>query len=426
MPNRINADGASAGHPSGRPRGAIIYGGAYYQILTATDNPLSNSIAAFKSTDGGGTWTELDSSNRPNSFGGGPAVSWDGVSSDVLVAFYEFPGNVALIHFDLGTETWGIPFGNSGSPALEPIALWQRSDSAWYALFIDPADFDSITLKSAIWDGASWGSEVDLVAAAGIPDDGTVQIDVQGPASVVDPDDALHVFFRTRSFDDPDYENRFFYERVAGGSVSSVLDFGNDDLADTVQSKFLWLGAPSSAVAVIGDSLYWGVFRYQTGGVSAAQFAALYIGTPLSSPTFTPTGPIDPDGAAASTTDAPVGAFPAMQYDGATLYGTFVRWSSTNSIPSQIVQAYNTSGDYDNPADWQSRVLFDYQVTPLSPAPEPPYHIVDALLALPSSQYAFGIQGETSEPVLLPHQWFSGGVFVANTVRIPRMVRLRA
>lgn len=412
-------DFPSTGQPSGRQWGSFFRNGKYYQILATSTNPFGNSLSAFSSVDGT-TWTKLDEASQPSGTRGGPGCYWDGSSATVAVVFESFTDSVIrFTEFDLETETWGAVSGDGPAGSILPLGLYRRSDNSYITLLIS----DPIYLSAVTFDGSTWGTPFDVAAnmraLSGYDPDDT---DLRGPTAVLDDADRLHVFWGNDSFA-VDWDNRYFYQAIeADNSLGQFTDFGNSDLADT--SDVLLTGPPGGAPVIVDGNLIWGVYRNQIFGVDAAQFAAIYIGTPLSAPAFTPTGPIDPTGAAIASPAAKLGDYPTMQLIGGILYGTFIR-ANIDGVPSQIVQAVNAGPDYTT--GWTSSLLLDYLVTPLSPEPDPGYLICSPILSQDDegvvNGYGFGVQLAAFEPIPMPEFWFAGNVvLVPNYVRVPRWV----
>ncbi len=171
---------------------------AYYLLLQNLNN---NTYVVVKSTDAGATWTECDAAHHPtytaNFFG---AFRRGTQNPNLICGVYRTnagTGEIALITFDMVSETWTGPFaqftgvpvinGFNGYTPFNGVYQFANGDFAIYFLgtFLDPNDKLYYWLWSA--GSATWGTPVPVFDSGG-SDFGVGFGGVRCANSVVEPD----------------------------------------------------------------------------------------------------------------------------------------------------------------------------------------------------------------------------------------------
>ena len=292
---------------------------------------------AWKSLDGGSTWTQINGVGFGSlGWADTPVPSYyDGLHTvTFLYNQGNRTGNVFLQSFDLNSETWGAPFAAQGLPThIAPWALWPLG-GGFIALFQDDTA-SPLPFQTQIWDGSSWGALVDItVNAQALTGFNPANTFFLNAFSAIDPAGVLHVIFRTSSLNAA-WNNRYFYQEVTpANTLQNFAEFpgqggAHPDLHTSLSPT------PGPTLIVLGNSLYWGIIR-NNYGPGAATFPSVYIGTPLINPVWTELGNLDP---AAVSTQVPV-AFPSLFYDpvGGQIFADFIRPSVALGNQAQAIE----------------------------------------------------------------------------------------
>lgn len=180
----------------------IEYNSALYQIAVRVDDsgsqPFPRTIAVYKSTDNGATWSVLDNSNAPTCFY--HSAGYDATNNIIWFGYIPTAGNVnlAIVSFDLATETYGT--ADTGGPATSSNGL---SDGRYLTtqvlstgIAVISYPFVTSTHNGArlVEYNAGWGSPVTLAAGAAAFTDQYVQ----GSALDID-NDVVYYFIRSTS-----------------------------------------------------------------------------------------------------------------------------------------------------------------------------------------------------------------------------------
>lgn len=365
-------DGTHEGSAGGMSGSALFGGmsldGITYKLMLSSN---SNLGIMAKSTDGGATWAVLDAAH-------GPAASaivgvWDG--DQTITCAWRVAGGglvaVKLINFDLGSGTWGAAYGTSGGPTANGLS----------GVFLRGADVlvcyqsrDSFPpgapsgLAVSIFTGGAWTTTVDLganILGLALWDSEKMLVSNQS-TFVMDAGGVLHAFFFvTTSFAIPDWKHRCFYQALAtDNSLGSFEDFPGQ-VAPLPGGKYDILsfsGVPFGTPLIIADMIVVPVVITNRVTSDPPEVAALYIGTPVSSPVWSidNTKSLDPDAFSDTTLRAEMPAalvledgvlwsvFSALAADGATNYGRL-----------RLCQSSNLA----SPADgWSAITIFDLTV----------------------------------------------------------------
>ena len=252
----------------------VSFGGALYQVL-ANDLGFNPGFwRAFKSVDGGATWTALDTADEaaPNvgvsAFDGGHIITvcvitgTFGPVNDVSFSFYDF---------DLLTETWGGQYGLTHFGDVQGISsLIYRPDGSKLVFYSDTGA-SSYWRSTAIPYSGGFGTPIDL--CANIASLSTLPgVNGTEMASVVDPAGVTHVTFWVG--DATDTTPFLFYQQINADNSLGAF-FESPALVGGPGAG----GNSGNAICIFGNNV---VISYPgtTGEV------AMYSGTPLNAPSF--------------------------------------------------------------------------------------------------------------------------------------------
>jgi hypothetical protein len=183
---------------------------ALYLLLAHALSGVQTQIEAWKSTDGGETWAEVDAANHPPA--GSPSVTGSEVRQCVFrrcsdkrylkVCYGDIDNKLRICVFDMQTDTWGTPSSvgpETGFPRGTAFfgggaSLVQRSDDDYVVLYTRPvADREAIGAETysriayVTYDGSSWGSPVEVGETG-------VERSYAAMRAVVGADDRIHFF----------------------------------------------------------------------------------------------------------------------------------------------------------------------------------------------------------------------------------------
>jgi len=259
--------------------GPWLVNGNLYTVLMPLINSGTAACDAWKSTDGGQTWTRLDAANAPQ--GGYMTPCFDGdhtmtVAMTTVASVVGAPVNA--VAFDCHSETWGAPvlsgFSDVGGPMLL-IPLPNGDKLFVYSVFGVVQD-----VVGAIFSSGAWGPELVLdtnMLAAMVGNEGA-QL---GPFAICDPaTGTTHLFVL---YADGAFTFHLFYQAIASdGTLGSFFEF--PDVLTVLNTIY---GTP----CIVGNTL---VFPVQTLDGSGNNRTGVYIGTGLASPVWQLFADIDP------------------------------------------------------------------------------------------------------------------------------------
>ena len=276
-----------------------------FWALVQNDNFDPPESEAYKSTDGGKTWTLTGDQ-------GWTSVGWLSVPApavfdgDHTVTFFFSQGNFTrlnfLIQYDLNSGTWSAPFaeldtGDSGITYI-PQAIARKSNGHFVVLYtLDETNEPQQVLPvySQEWDGAAWSTAVHVSAdaeASGAFDPNLYSF-VYSTAAL-DSSDNWHIVLMAQETHAPfTAPPLFYYQQLsAAGAVVNFFEFPgqvapNPDLVSLEVQ-------PAPNLLISGNTLYWMVNRNNYSGQGASTFPAVYVGSPIDNPTWRETGNIDP------------------------------------------------------------------------------------------------------------------------------------
>lgn len=273
-PILIAADyGASGNAP--QPRnifGPISIAGVLWIILG--DNNTT-TIDAFKSTDGGQTWTQV--SSGPN-VGYIFAAQSDGATGITVAIGSQDIGSFHLYTFDTVAQTWSSAFASSGAQLADSFnTLLRRSDGSYVLLFVAyPPVAGVLKPKYGVWDGVAWSfAALTTNAPAGVFETDFVN-------GVVDSNDLVHTFRNLNN----GASAAFAYQAIKpDNSLGNFANFTN--VAFPTIASFSETGVAS--VSNTFDFLFFPV-TINLAGFPNNGFPAALIGTPRTAPVWSLTG----------------------------------------------------------------------------------------------------------------------------------------
>jgi len=276
----------------------IEFGG---NLFTFTGGPVGAGPFFYqcsKSTDGGATWTQLDTAAAPTGTALEPLAAFDGAHT-VAVAFLPDPSvQIQLQNFDLATETWGPVYGAGGpGPGANLLGVWVAPDTSVvvaYQIPFDPFFLPVVRFSAGVW-GTPFDAAPSLAPAGGL-------MPVAG--AVMAPDGILHFVFQ-----DVNTNLLYYQEILPGDTLGASFAFPSPDVQIT--------GALSPIIA--GTSLVI-PFSHSFTGIHANEFFDAYIGSPVNSPVWANVGAPGLDPTMYDVQNGDRGDFAAYDPGSGTLY----------------------------------------------------------------------------------------------------------
>src|SRR6185503_2726942 len=178
-------------------------GGNLFAFSGWSPTPSTSGLVVSKSTDGGATWTNLDTASGPASSSTvfGSAVQR---GSTLTVAWFDGGSPVVqLVDFDLTAGTWGAPYGVSGAPvpsgAGVSIGCWYRAgDNSLVVFYPDLASGSGLWASVYDLTGGSWGAPIDVgTNITGLPNYMSAAPTIERMSACIDSADNIYLFFST-------------------------------------------------------------------------------------------------------------------------------------------------------------------------------------------------------------------------------------
>lgn len=299
----------------------ILYNGALYQVLQANANLQNQPINVKRSGDRGSTWQTLDPGNAPNkqSDDHTAGIFFDGNHTIILAwlptggAGVAMQGAVNLKNFDLSTQTWGPTYAAAGAPLVWTVQqAFQRPDGSILVLAAaQNAGLRIFGTTAYVFAGGAWSNfACDTNLVGGRESSGNI-------AAVMDSTGRVHLFMIAT---DP---ANILPEQNSYQLINTNNTLGTFAVVQTgIAPAGNLPGVPEMQPAISGDNVIVGlVDETQT-------FVSVSVGTPLSAPVFTRSGPID--------SGAPASVFrffaPAIACDSSGVYAAYlVQLNDANS-----------------------------------------------------------------------------------------------
>lgn len=307
--------------------GAVEHGANLYTLGTL-QGAGTEAVGVFKSTDGGATWTEMDSANRKSLADQNRASASAFAFSDTFRVYHTDPtgDTLAVSDFNMATDTWGSTDVSAESifgvlDTFGGIDGVRRSDGSDVIIFQAPDSGGVAVCKYVIRSGVgSWGSSV----AIGSAFQNNVMVGLALGSS-----DRVHFIFREATAS-------LYHKRLtAAGSLGSAT------FLDNLFSE----GRPWGKPLVISGNLY--VPYCLDYGVDHPQLA-VSIGTDADTPSWSGDTPADDrvPGYAANSFS------PFCMVDvGGVPWLVFVGYHNAQDFPNGIWVARRVSGVWTTPEE---------------------------------------------------------------------------
>ena len=366
--------------PAGNTQSVFVYGGNLYKLL---NRQQVFATVICKSTDGGATWTVLDSANSPlfetcSGF-------FDETNGLVICAYVDAngaAGNIRLRNFNLATGLWEVvnPHVGPATGQAASIAVFQRTDNTVIVLFQNRNSFnpgDPSGLAAVVYDpvATSWGSTFDVGAALLLlPGWDATQTIVNMSNVRVTMDSAtgvIHSFFSTSSIQTVPvvWGNRVFYQAIKlDNSLGSFNDFPGQVAPFPAppynkQQLEAFSGPPFGNPLIIGSNILLPVSQRNDSLIDRFPFQLpnLYIGTPLAAPMWTlQPGTIDPGPLADDFIW--IQQAPSITYDGTTVSVVYSAQDEDGQNLARLRMTQTTDTTTYAAASWTGQTIFDLQV----------------------------------------------------------------
>lgn len=366
----FGSDGGDYGQP-------IIFGGALYQMLWG--NATDHLIKAYKSTDSGATWSLLDSANSPTDNGIPPRWYLDSGSGTVYVAYRASSSSSdtwRFRNFDLNTGTWGSDYGTSGGPNHgKGLQLFLRTDNTLLLVGgsggnnTSPTDSTVFAIPYDIT-GAAWGSEFDpgtgWTGLSHYGDAGKTYSVGSTTSGYVDASGNVGVFFGIASnyVTSPNiWDGRYFYVQISlSNAVVTTYDFpGQNTLPQDIDYRpqfggvVLLEGTPDTIMLTVNRR------DPDTGNL----YPGYWLGTPVSSPTWTENPGGGGNGAQGLDADATWNG--ALQpnsivcgaYDGTTVVFLWITPDPAGIVFGARIRRSANSNTTNLTSPWTAGTIFD-------------------------------------------------------------------
>ncbi len=290
----------------------FVVGSNLYGVLSSGD-PLSSLGGVFKSTDGGATWTQQDSVNRPlNGFH--LLAELDEITGIIYLCY----DGVADLHyrintFDTNTDTYGsvVTSGFTWAVGSTNAELLRQSMGDIYVYYISGSTLVYEKFSTGAWSGSQ-------VTVSSIYNTTILSY-------AVDAADRMHLLVGPIVT-----QKRVAYIPIdATGSVGSAV---------IVYSNGFSIGIAGSGNGVIlnGDTI---CFPYVTG--ASENDVRVFFGTPLNAPVWT-------DEAVATVSDRAI--INDLQLDGSNnLVSFYTQYNQSGGDPDQLWMNTRTSGVWGTP-----------------------------------------------------------------------------
>jgi hypothetical protein len=330
-----------------RSNEVVFHNGNLY-VFCQAGLPLINTYDAFKSVDGGATWTVQDQANAPTATDAQGAVWFDGANTIycVYVAPLGAPQNTLSIKtFDLATDTWSAAI--AGGPQCQTVAgIFSRPDASLLIVYdagnpITPGKEGASRLWTVVWNGAAFVSDQDAGAPA-LPEN----LFVYASSAAMDATGRVHIAFFNFAY------TQYFYRAIEPDN--SLGQF--TDLTPLGPFQSINNGPPVGTIAVSPSKIVIGV------SVGAAS-ARVLVGSTLAAPVFSLSAAID--------STFPPTRGPAITYDPTICtFCMTAQGADTVAGISRYIRIAETSSA-DPSLGWTTSAFYDISVGPAPPNYDP-------------------------------------------------------
>jgi len=332
--------------------GPWMFNGDLY--IAVTDHTYSTFTAIYVSTNGGNTWSPLDTGGQPTISG---IVQFDG--NQTLVCAFPSAGNgseggINLQNFDLATQTWGSVYGTASPPTGNEVDfVGFRPDGSVVVLY---DHFVSATHQTgkffAVFAANAWSAGVGVDINFVNPDPPELGSTERLISAVIDQSGNVHVFmdlFGTTGL--PWFV--FYQEVTAANGLGSFFTFPGSNNGDLIS-----LGVP----VVINGKIFLPAFVSDAGAVGFFLGSGSTWGSVI--------GPIDPGLATDATLVVDTSSTPGFA---ALVNGTLVVIYVAQGSNTAWIQARMrvlTQTNLANPATgWTGQTVADAETFPANLLP---------------------------------------------------------
>ena len=333
----------------GNPCSIIGYGGNFWQILQYNQVNTPVQIFAYKSTDGGATWAQIDAAHGPTCGGAYSSncsgLWFDGVHT-ITVAWtasrnYGTAQPIQLQDFNLSTGLWGAVYGSGSANVYYINQLFKRPDGSVVVIAQTSAPSTIEVTANVLASGAWTQYSLDTSFPGGWGATGW-----NGPtAASMDSTGLIHMFAVVHELTFAYYA---FYQQFTTGNATANLQnltatLGTGNFNSTANPVFF------------GAYICYGVTN------PSATYATMIAGTPISNPTFSMVASpgINPAQVIPSTDGGHLQ--PALATDGTNLWAVFTQQHEVGIVFHNQVWLSATSNT--NPTTgWNGALIYDDQV----------------------------------------------------------------
>jgi hypothetical protein len=300
----FDVSGAGASQHNANRFGPITFNNALYFPLVDFVN--THTLRMFKSTDGSATWVQVGATVTARQF----AATWDGVSK-ITCAFNNDIGtsNVAwdLVDFDLNTETWGAPYGNSGAlTSIELMSIGTRPDGSLILFYLNQTSVPvKKWLKAAAY-SAGWSAEINASNQGQLDTGSSHHWESEACGFVIEPSSGItHAFYTW--IDDASNTRYYYHQNInADNSLGTAFQFSQVGFPDMVVTG----AAGDIGTPVLSEAHNWILFPVYTtsvGSPTTADGFGFFQSSDLTGSNWTLT--VLPNGSVVSPTETPNAMF---------------------------------------------------------------------------------------------------------------------
>lgn len=274
----------------------VVIGSYLYACVQAVGSGAAftppGGIYMIRSADQGATWAVLDQANgpsttEPDSLPGTAGMFFDGAhtvtvcwspTADPLASPSPLLGAIQFQDFDTVSNTWGAVYGTAGTPSVFTVnQIFKRASGEIVVLYNDHAagiHFEG--LKAITWSAGTWGAPFAIDSGVTGP-----FISASFCSACMDSIGAVHVFGVANNTPTSIVDQEVFYQQITPTNTLGTF---------AIIEGGLGLG---KLPAFVGQCCVFGNIL-AIGSVDASGNPVIITGTPLSSPTFSTFGSIDP------------------------------------------------------------------------------------------------------------------------------------
>ena len=204
---------------------AVLAPNGYLYRVSESDTASGNHPMMFKSTDGGATWTEMDSSNRPTAQD--LEGSWVAVDGTTVIFMVTRDDTVWWVPFDTTTDTWGtqetIDTGLSSSGVEQYASFVKNNDGTFWVFYSDTLSGANNQIAYRKRTGTNtYGAKSTAIG-------GNTAVSYTAPASIKAASDLTYVFYKD------DTNNTLYYRTLTtAGTLSGANSVATGTATDNI------------------------------------------------------------------------------------------------------------------------------------------------------------------------------------------------